>query len=83
MKIVEQVSHVPTTLQNMKVCDLVDEDGNWKWNILQGWLPSEIIINRIAAILPLVSANGRDMKVLSGAGTDIYYIYSELQYLFS
>jgi hypothetical protein len=52
MKIVEQVSHVPTTLQNMKVCDLVDEDGNWKWNILQGWLPREII-NRIAAILLL------------------------------
>jgi hypothetical protein len=54
MKIVEQVSHVPTTLQNMKVCDLVDEDGNWKWNILQGWLPREII-NRIAAILPLAA----------------------------
>jgi hypothetical protein len=52
MQIVEHVSHVPTTLENKKVCDLVDEDGNWKWNILQGWLPREII-NRIAAILLL------------------------------
>jgi hypothetical protein len=37
-RIDEQVAHIPSSLHNMKVCDLVDNVGNWNWSILQRWL---------------------------------------------
>ncbi|PNX69653.1 hypothetical protein L195_g064531, partial [Trifolium pratense] len=45
----------------------------WKWNLLHGWMPIELM-DRIAAIPPPVTANGKDCQVVAGAGTDKYSV---------
>jgi hypothetical protein len=73
VQIDEQVAHIPSSLQNMKVCELFDDVGNWNWSILKGWLPDELM-KKIAAIIPRSSVNGKDIQVVSGAGTDKYAV---------
>lgn len=34
-----------------KVCDLVDDHGDWKWSSLQQWLPQDWL-NRLHACIP-------------------------------
>jgi hypothetical protein len=80
VRIDEQVSHIPASLNNMKVCDLVDNFGNWNWSILQGWLPAELL-QKIAAIIPPNIMNGKDIQVIPGAGTDKYSVAEMYQLL--
>jgi hypothetical protein len=51
----------------------MDEDGNWNWILLQGWVPTNLV-DRIAAIPPPDIANGKDIQVVAGAGTDKFAV---------
>ncbi|MCH89608.1 putative ribonuclease H protein, partial [Trifolium medium] len=56
---------IPQDLQGAKVCDLVDENGCWNWNLMRDWMPLDLQ-HKIAAILPPHIDNGSDE--LAGAG---------------
>jgi hypothetical protein len=73
MRVIDQINNIPEELLNIKVCDLVDDEGKWNWNLLQGWMPLSLK-NRIAAILPPSPANGKDIQVVAGAGTDKFSV---------
>jgi hypothetical protein len=74
VRVVEKVADIPDDLKNVKVSDLVDEHGKWNWSTLQGWMPLELLMNRIAAILPPDVVNGKDKQVIAGAGTDEFSV---------
>jgi hypothetical protein len=74
VRVVEKVADIPDDLKNVKVSDLVDEHGKWNWSTLQGWMPLELLMNRIAAILPPDVVNGKDKQVIAGAGTDDFSV---------
>ncbi|GAU12817.1 hypothetical protein TSUD_73040 [Trifolium subterraneum] len=59
---VSQLCVVPYQLQGARVCDLVDENGSWNWQLLEAWIP-ENIMNKIAAIPPPCEENGSDEPV--------------------
>lgn len=63
--------HIPVDLYGMKVCDLANESGDWKWNLLQWWLPAGIL-DKIRAIKPLATDNGADRFMLAGSGDGAY-----------
>jgi hypothetical protein len=73
MRVIDPINNIPEELLNIKVCDLVDDEGKWNWNLLQGWMPLSLK-NRIAAILPPSPANGKDLQVVAGAGTDKFSV---------
>ncbi|PNY10809.1 ribonuclease H, partial [Trifolium pratense] len=58
----DQHMHIPSQLQGKRVCDLVDEEGQWNWNLFDSWMPS-IFKQKIAAVLPPNVDNGRDERV--------------------
>jgi hypothetical protein len=37
--ILEHHTSIPQDLQGARVCDFVDEDGCWNWNVLNDWMP--------------------------------------------
>lgn len=42
---------IPANLKDAKVGDLVDQDGNWKWNLIREILPYHYLM-KIAAVYP-------------------------------
>jgi hypothetical protein len=42
---------IPTQLRDAKLIDIVDDDGLWNWQLLDTWLPNDIM-GKIAALLP-------------------------------
>jgi hypothetical protein len=51
---------IPTQLRDAKLIDIVDDDGLWNWQLLDTWLPNDIM-GKIAA-LPPHDSNGADKK---------------------
>lgn len=43
--------HIPENLKGAKVCELIDESGNWNMRILQDWLP-EKWLDRLRSCVP-------------------------------
>ncbi|MCH79377.1 putative non-LTR retroelement reverse transcriptase [Trifolium medium] len=72
-RITDQEVSIPNDLIGMKVCDLVDVDGNWNWRLLQQWLPTSIM-QKIAAIVPPNEANGKDEQLGVGSKNDRYSV---------
>jgi hypothetical protein len=35
---------IPEKLKHVKVNEVVNENGNWNWRILENWLPAEIFL---------------------------------------
>jgi hypothetical protein len=71
---------IPSHLQGIKVKELVDRDGGWKWHMLQDWLPTNIQ-HKIAAILPPHIENGCDQRCSVGGinnGFSIKIMYKNL-----
>ncbi|PNY15946.1 ribonuclease H, partial [Trifolium pratense] len=56
---------VPENLNDMRVKDLVDEHGQWNYQMLQSWLP-HTIVRRLWAILPPTDDNGMDQRGWKG-----------------
>jgi hypothetical protein len=52
---------IPSNLQGYKVCDLIDDEGRWNWNLFANWMP-DIIKKKIAAIPPPNVTSGRDER---------------------
>jgi hypothetical protein len=52
---------IPTQLRDAKLIDIVDDDGLWNWQLLDTWLPNDIM-GKIAALLPPHDSNGADKK---------------------
>lgn len=50
----------------MKVRDLANENGEWNWQLLHGWLPQEIL--NIRAIIPPNTDNGDAIFILPESG---------------
>ncbi|MCI25240.1 hypothetical protein A2U01_0046430, partial [Trifolium medium] len=51
--------NIPHDMQDLKVDQLVDDDGSWKWEVLKERLPISIL-NKIAAVLPPDEGAGAD-----------------------
>jgi hypothetical protein len=49
--VMDQLTTIPNHLRGKKLFELVDERGNWDWNILHDWVP-EHILKKIAAVTP-------------------------------
>ncbi|PNY12420.1 ribonuclease H [Trifolium pratense] len=64
----QQVS-IPPHLSGLKVCDLVDNDGKWNWNLITNWVPA-VLQQKIAAILPPMEEYGCDERL--GVGGSKY-----------
>jgi hypothetical protein len=71
--VVEQIVDIPHHLQDKRLFELVDEEGNWNWNLLNNWLP-EAILNRIAAVTPPSTEHGDDERVLAGCNRDNFTV---------
>ncbi|GAU13938.1 hypothetical protein TSUD_262650 [Trifolium subterraneum] len=77
---VSQLCIVPYQLQGARVCDLVDENGSWNWQLLETWIP-ENIMNKIAAIPPPCEENGSDEPVgicSNSNGFSVTIMYEQL-----
>jgi hypothetical protein len=48
--VMDQLTTIPNHLRGKKLFELVDERGNWDWNILHDWVP-EHILKKIAALM--------------------------------
>lgn len=55
--------HIHVEMNNIKVSDLVDDKGEWDWNLLN-WLPVNLKM-KIAAILPPMNDNCNDKFVIT------------------
>ena len=64
---------IPLSMQNAKVADLVDENGDWKVGELQSWLPVEIM-NRLHAIPLQRIEYGHHVCACPGAGMGDFYV---------
>jgi hypothetical protein len=62
---VMQNCDVPHQLQGARVCDLIEDSGQWNWSLLGDWMPTEIQ-NKIAAIPPPSAENESDERVVIG-----------------
>jgi hypothetical protein len=51
-------------LLHVKVSELVDNDGRWNWNLVNDWMPDNIV-NRIDAIFPPHVDKGEDERDFS------------------
>jgi ribonuclease HI len=72
---------IPQELHGARVCDLVDENGCWNWNLMRDWMPLDVQ-RKIAAIMPPHIDNGSD--ILAGAGGrcadfSVSYMYDKLR----
>ncbi|MCI43433.1 hypothetical protein A2U01_0064670, partial [Trifolium medium] len=56
----DQKVTIPSHLSGLKVCDLVDNDGKWNWNLLTNWLPT--VLQNLLQFFHL----WRSMVVMSG-----------------
>ena len=61
---------IPEAIRNAKVVDLTDASSSWNWNMLNNWLPSEVLVKKIQPIPPpedivgtyICLGEGRDAK---------------------
>lgn len=71
---------VPATLFGVTVKDLTTSTGTWNWNILEGWLPEEIL-NKITAKLPPRVDQGEDVRAFEGDAAlecSVFGLYSHI-----
>jgi ribonuclease HI len=66
---------IPENVANARVCDLVDDEGEWNWSLMNGWLPGAIL-RKISAILPPAIENGRDIQLGVGKNSDDFSVAS-------
>jgi hypothetical protein len=60
---------------NIKLKDMVDINGEWKWSWLEGLLPNIMSENcKFATILPLDSSAGEDEQIWPGNNTNTFSI---------
>jgi hypothetical protein len=55
------MEHIPTEIDQWKVADMVDDEGNWKTHTLSLLLPPDII-RKITALPPPMDADGADER---------------------
>ncbi|MCH81151.1 putative non-LTR retroelement reverse transcriptase, partial [Trifolium medium] len=72
--------NIPGNLLHARVRDLVDNDGMWNWNLLNGWLPDNIL-KRINAILPPHEEKGSDFQLGTGTHNNKFSIASMYEIL--
>ncbi|GAU47106.1 hypothetical protein TSUD_403390 [Trifolium subterraneum] len=65
--------YIPQHLNDMKVADLVTDDGQWNWSLLGSWIPSNLC-QKIAAIYPPHMDNGRDERIGAGGSKNDFSI---------
>jgi hypothetical protein len=64
---------IPEQLKHVKVKEVVDENGNWNWRILENWLPAEIMY-KIATALPPDDSAGDDKQQWQGNSAKAFSI---------
>ncbi|KAK2422286.1 Polynucleotidyl transferase, ribonuclease H superfamily protein [Trifolium repens] len=74
-KVADMDVSIPVTVANARVCDLVDNEGGWNWNMMDGWLPADIM-QKITAILPPSIENGKDIQLGIGKNSDEFSVAS-------
>ena len=71
---------IPNELRAVKVADLVNDEGEWKWELLNAWLPLEVL-HKIETIPPPHIIYGSDVREsLSGdhKNYSVAALYQEL-----
>lgn len=58
---------IPNNLRGAKVCDLMDDHGEWRWIILQSWMPEEWLDKLQSCLHPYL---GKEAGVFCVVGTD-------------
>jgi hypothetical protein len=71
--VMDQLTTIPNHLRGKKLFELVDERGNWDWNILHDWVP-EHILKKIAAVTPRNDDYGADERVMAGCSTENFSV---------
>lgn len=72
---------LPEELQNIIVKDLVDSDGQWRWDILQEFLPLSIPV-KVASICPPKDDAPPDYVLWSGSSSGEFTVkeaYNKLE----
>jgi hypothetical protein len=59
---IDQHVSIPQHLRGLKLCDLVDNKGEWNWDLISTWIP-DVIQQKIAAILSPKIEYGSDERV--------------------
>ncbi|PNX94270.1 ribonuclease H [Trifolium pratense] len=77
---VAQHCEVPIYLDGARVCDLVDEDGRWNWQIFRDWMPSDIQ-GKIAAILLPSAVNGCDEQAGIGGNNKDFSVAAMYEHI--
>jgi ribonuclease HI len=71
--VMDQLTTILNHLRGKKLFELVDERGNWDWNILHDWVP-EHILKKIAAVTPPSDDYGDDEWVMAGCSNDSFSV---------
>lgn len=72
--------HIPRDLSRAKVCDLVNEEGEWNMSVLNHWLPDQWL-DTLRACLPPCHGQATDCVYFAGTGSGNFSIkamYNEL-----
>jgi ribonuclease HI len=69
----DKIIDIPSHLQNKRLFELIDDEGNWNWNLLHNWLPDDIL-KKIAAVAPPSIDHGPDERVLAGCSSENFSV---------
>ncbi|GAU21275.1 hypothetical protein TSUD_286850 [Trifolium subterraneum] len=64
---------IPMNLNQATVADLVDMTGTWNWNLLNGWVPNEVL-RRLRSIPPPHDDFGADEMIGSNKDAADYEV---------
>jgi ribonuclease HI len=73
--VIDQVVSIPQHLRGLKICDLVDNAGNWNWELFSSWM-SDVLQQKIAAILPPMNEYGKDERIGVGGSKNSFSVAS-------
>jgi hypothetical protein len=62
LRVIDLDVNIPVELMDAKVCDLVDNNGDWNWSIMRGWMSVELL-HKIVVVLPPSDMNGESVMM--------------------
>jgi hypothetical protein len=66
-KIIDLNVQIPLEMHHYKVVDLVHDEDNWNWSLLNNWLHVNVL-KQLESVFPPSNASGPDVKVGLGDG---------------
>jgi hypothetical protein len=78
--VLDQIVDIPSHLNDKRLCELVDVEGNWNWLLLKNWLPANIL-KKIAAVTPPSDEHGSDERIMPGCSNNNFSVAGMYMYI--